>query len=104
MYHVLQVSLSTQFGGGLRGAKPPGKAGRFGRPRGTPNQRDGRRGEGTVNGFWGMVPSRGMVKVGVMVVLPRSLCGSWDGFATILGDDQIGPLKSPVMLLFHTTL
>ena len=31
----------------------------------SPNEGDGR-GGGTVNGFWGMVPSRGMVKVGLI--------------------------------------
>ena len=36
MYHVLQVSCSTQFGRGVRGAKPPGKAGGFGGPLGPP--------------------------------------------------------------------
>ena len=30
-----------------------------------PNEGDGR-GRGTVNGFWGMIPFRGMIKVGLM--------------------------------------
>ena len=43
---------------GVRGAKPPRKAGGFGGPRGPPMRGMVGR-EGTVNGFWGMVPSRG---------------------------------------------
>ena len=33
-----------------------------------PNEGDGR-GEGTVNGFWGMIPSQGMIKVGLILHL-----------------------------------
>ena len=50
---------------GARGVKPPGKAGGFGGPPGPP-MREVVGGGGTVNGFWGMVPSWGMVKVGLM--------------------------------------
>ena len=65
MYHVLQVSCSTQFGRRVPGAKPLGKSGGGGAAR-PPDQGDGR-GGGTVNGFLGMVPSRGMVKVGLIL-------------------------------------
>ena len=50
---------------GSPGAKLRGKAGGLGAAR-PPNERDGR-GGGTVNGFWRMVPSRGMVKVGLIL-------------------------------------
>ena len=44
------------------GRSPPGKQGGLGSAR-LPNEGDGRR-VVTVNGFWGMVSSRGMVKMG----------------------------------------
>ena len=41
MYHVLQVSCSTQFGREVQGAKRPGKSGVLGAAR-PPNEGDGR--------------------------------------------------------------
>ena len=50
---------------GVRGAKPSGKAEGFVGRDPSPNQGDGQ-GRGYSQWFWGMVPSRGMVKVGLM--------------------------------------
>ena len=51
--------------GGSGGRSPPEKQAVCGAAR-RPNQGDGRGRGGKVNGFWGMMPSRGMIKVGLM--------------------------------------
>ena len=56
--------------GGSGGEGPPESTGLWGGAR-PPNEGDGR--GGTVNGFWGMVPFRGMVKVGFMALREASV-------------------------------
>ena len=64
MCHVLQGSCSAQLRMGFWGATPLGETGGFGGREAS--QREGWSGEGKVNGFLAMAPSRGMVKVGLI--------------------------------------
>ena len=64
MFYRSYVRRNSVGGSGKR--SPLEKQGEFGAPR-APSMRGMVEGDGgTVNGFWGMVPSRGMVKVGLI--------------------------------------